>query len=1377
MAKFILGLDIGTNSIGWVLFKDIKIFDKGIIIFPIGTNVNEKGIEKTKNSVRGTFRRASRTNFRYKLRRKDLKKFLTSLNMLPTFSNTFKVKENYQASDLYQLRANALNDKIPIEELGRIFLLINKHRGFKSNSKTLSIIKDDDGKVKGEISELSKSMVKYDARTIGEYFHKMYQKAANLYNDGKWHNIDEPIDERALIDEGNNFNLLNSRGIRREGRFVGREMYATEFDLLWEEQQKHYPQLTGSGKEYDEICKLAVEKKRANLKLFKETLYWKIKHQTIFFQRPLKSQKKFIGKCQFEKNKRTAPASSLLFQEFRIWKQLADIRYTDKVNDIYAQPLPPEWKQKVFEYLQTHHSLSLRPKKDNSDILELLGITNKKNFEFNYDSNEEDKSFQGNKTLYVIYAACGQEKYNQLKAENKLEKLWHILYMAKDDEWLHDTLTWKWEFDPSIATKLVEMGLEEGFANYSSKVLEKILPFLKEGKDEHDALILANYIQASDEVKEIQILPNKIKQLKNNELRNPVVEKAVGETIRLVNTILKSYEIDQEDFTIRVESTREFKKPKKEREGIRRKNLDTEKRREEYARFLNEKKEKGDLSFNRYIQKNDSIINKFELWLELGADKNDREFKEFEKLVERRDREKHTLWLECNRICPYTGNIISLSKLFSAEIEIEHIIPYSWSLDDSFTNKTLTFGYVNKEKANKSAYEYMQSKGKEAFKAFESRVKANRLYSKEKIGERFLNAKPEQTFTNAQGRNASYIAVYVRKKLQEVCRDVQFTNGFATGELRKNDWRLGSLLDKVRYQEETGTDIDKYTKDFANYKRDFEQYRKRKANSNDITKTDWKNLTPEITAEYEAETKNPIYEWWLELQEFDKFRGAKGKKDRSDHRHHLLDAIIIGMCSRSIIQRLSTLNQLREKQGASLYDEKGELTRERIELPIPYTEIKQALESILVYHKSEQRLITAKQNRIHKKKYSKTDSSVISQRTIAPRGSLHKDTLFGKLKTPSHQGFEKIDVYVSRVEVNGVNFKDKKSLDKVYDKNIKKILELRLEKYLDKGDKAFSEEALIADPLFVYSTTKYPNGLPNYPTSKESNTLPIIKKIRVANKNSRNLIQLVARDEEKNIVNGNRYSEADGNYVMALYENTEIDKKGKAKIKRDFEIVSFFKAVERRRKGEKLFPDEKEQKDGTFLPLMKSCPFLKAGDFVVMYENEIAEIDWDVREDLMKRLYMIAQLASSIKNVRGKDYLFGNINFAKHNVSKSGASYKGTDFKNNLSVAFISNYHTQLKAIKVQIDHLGNIKPFSMPNQYASSASQIDSFKEPSTAYNLNKLQIFPTIEASNISDALEMANTSGIDHLKNVHFLIKKLYAEELKIPIDKTLHINKDK
>src|SRR5215207_6503836 len=139
--------------------------------------------------------------------------------------------------------------------------------------------------------------------------------------------------------------------------------------------------------------------------------------------------------------------------------------------------------------------------------------------------------------------------------------------------------------------------------------------------------------------------------------------------------------------------------------------------------------------FARNIQKYDSIIHKFELWLELGADKNDSSFKDFEKIVERKDREKHSLWLECNRICPYTGKVISLSQLFSSEIEIEHIIPYSRSLDDSFTNKTVTFYNINKEKGDQTAFEYLSGKGKAEFKAFCDRLK---VFSKDKREKYFL---------------------------------------------------------------------------------------------------------------------------------------------------------------------------------------------------------------------------------------------------------------------------------------------------------------------------------------------------------------------------------------------------------------------------------------------------------------------------------------------------------------------------------------------------------------------------------------------------------------------------------------------------------------
>ena len=142
------------------------------------------------------------------------------------------------------------------------------------------------------------------------------------------------------------------------------------------------------------------------------------------------------------------------------------------------------------------------------------------------------------------------------------------------------------------------------------------------------------------------------------------------------------------------------------------------------------------------------------------------------------------------------------------------------------------------------------------------------------------------------------------------------------------------------------------------------------------------------------------------------------------------------------------------------------------------------------------------------------------------------------------------------------------------------------------------------------------------------------------------------------------------------------DKKGKVKIKRDFEIVSFFKAVEKRRLGQQLFPDEKMQKDGTYLPLMSCCPYLKQDDFLVMYENDEKEIDWKNNNDLKKRLYKVSEIGRQV-NTDGGD--FGVIKLIRHN------SQKTTKDKYITEGNFIKILHSGIKCVKIVINNLGEI--------------------------------------------------------------------------------------
>ncbi|MBA3604322.1 MAG: hypothetical protein H0W50_11960, partial [Parachlamydiaceae bacterium] len=710
--------------------------------------------------------------FRFKMRRENLKLALTNLGMLPDYNKYHKAKGK-QSYELYKLRADAIDPKniIPLSEIGRIFILLNKYRGFKSNAKKIDSTDKETGIIKKGINELKSFMEKNSAKTIGEYFFKMHEKAKKLYDENKWHNDNEPIDERAYLD--GELVLFNSNGIRRHnGRPTERQMYLDEFDLIWEAQKKHYPDvLTGSKTEYDNILIKPYKERIQALKEFKKTNFWHIREYCIYYQRPLKSQKKFVSNCQFErgrfeiekkhqlengvekikekriwksKAKKACPKSHPLFQEFRIRQKLHQIRYSSTSEDVFKVPLKNEWLPVLTEFLMENKELYLKEtkkiKEENkywcSKLLYEKGLINNiGDYIFFIDKIDadvigedqiENKIF-GNITYSSFKEALGEEIFHNLKRqiikrkehlnqkeveieESKLFELWHHLYIAKDglfkeDDWLKCILTapTKWNFTHEQADKLITFGLQPDYGSYSSKVLKAILPEMRKGLNEYEALksVERGYINSDNTIGSKVQLKEKISQLSYQELRNPVVERSLSKSIKLVNAILDQYkDINRDHFEIRIESTRQLRKPRQERENERRKNSDKDKLRDQYAAFLTKNKEK--IGFKNDIQKYDSIIGKYELWLQMNMNEDDevfiKEFKTFSKITKKEDRLKHKLWLECGRLCPYTGKTINLTDCFSAEVEIEHIIPLSRSLDNSFNNKTLTYRSINAEK-------------------------------------------------------------------------------------------------------------------------------------------------------------------------------------------------------------------------------------------------------------------------------------------------------------------------------------------------------------------------------------------------------------------------------------------------------------------------------------------------------------------------------------------------------------------------------------------------------------------------------------------------------------------------------------------------------
>ena len=145
--KKILGLDLGTNSIGWAVVNEGENEHEQSSIVKIGVRVNpltvdeltnfEKGKSITTNADR-TLKRSMRRNLqRYKLRRENLIDVLKKNNFIS--DNTILAENgNHTTFETYRLRAKAASEEITLEELSRVFLMINKKRGYKSSRKAKS---------------------------------------------------------------------------------------------------------------------------------------------------------------------------------------------------------------------------------------------------------------------------------------------------------------------------------------------------------------------------------------------------------------------------------------------------------------------------------------------------------------------------------------------------------------------------------------------------------------------------------------------------------------------------------------------------------------------------------------------------------------------------------------------------------------------------------------------------------------------------------------------------------------------------------------------------------------------------------------------------------------------------------------------------------------------------------------------------------------------------------------------------------------------------------------------------------------------------------------------------------------------------------------
>ncbi len=513
----ILGIDLGTNSIGAALREGREFPWYGVYTFKKGVGEGKSGefsfaAERTKN-------RSSRRLYnsrRYRIW--ATLDFLIKMDFCPlpieklekwrkyskesgrvfpvedkSFQNWIKLDFNYDGkpdySSPYQLRRELINikldltEKINREKIGRALFHIAQRRGFKSSRKN------------GVNEKVAVYRGSSETGTVGR----------NEY-------------EQLLIDHqslGAAFAFLEDSGIRIRNRYTLRSDYENEVDLICMFQ----------GLENDG---------------FKDLI-----KKAIFFQRPLRSQKGLVGKCTLEPTKPRCPVSHPAFEEFRVWSFLNSIKYFDNSKAKW-ESLPVELKQDLFneKFAKAKSDFKF------SQIGRFLQKKTSKKWTLNYKDEATApgspvsavlSSIFGENWQDINFSRTGEKSSKKKFISYGIDDIWHILFSFEDEEILEEFLSSNLQLSEIQVKDALKLwnSFPIGYSSLSLKAIRNMLPFLRDGLIYTEAVILAKIpeIIGIEKFEQNRVfIKNRIQQLIEENRK----EKRV---VSIVNKLISDYHL------------------------------------------------------------------------------------------------------------------------------------------------------------------------------------------------------------------------------------------------------------------------------------------------------------------------------------------------------------------------------------------------------------------------------------------------------------------------------------------------------------------------------------------------------------------------------------------------------------------------------------------------------------------------------------------------------------------------------------------------------------------------------------------------------------------------------------------------------------------
>ncbi|OXT02141.1 type II CRISPR RNA-guided endonuclease Cas9 [Notoacmeibacter marinus] len=807
------GFDLGTNSLGWAVIEtrgepgqgnEGRIVDSGVRIFSQAEMAGRDPQSKASLAVaRREARGARRRRDRYLKRRRRLLDLLTQYGLMPVDG---EAREKL-VRDHEDRKGGDLSESVYALRARALDTALTPHE----IGRAIFHLNQRRGFKSNRKTDRNDPEQGKIATAINALEAQMIENEARTF--GEWLHMrrEQGLSVRArMTADGKGYDFYPSRAALER-----------EFDRIMQTQKRFHPKLLGDGVIADI-------------------------REAVFFQRPLKPV--LAGKCSYNTKETRLPKAHPLFQKFRLLKEVNELEIVGE--DQQHIKLRPDQRDALVLALRT--DLNKQGKIPFSKLKKQLGLGKEARFNKETDNRSD---LEGD----VIYFRMSRpECFGNRWADITVEDQAAITDKLRTEADYKELVRWlqlEAGLDETQAKAVVGMPVPDGFGRLGPTALAALIDAMENDTDENGHVITeaaaakkiygrtnseadpnrrgTAYLPKYQEVLERHIPPGTGEaddpyDERMGRITNPTVHIALNQLRRIVNALIAKH---GKPDRIAIEVGRELKLNDRQREAVNKRIGKNTKEARRRSAELTDTHKAADTGYNRL---------RLKLWEEINADQ------------------------PLNRPCVYCGKPLSAAMVLSAETDIDHILPYSKTLDDSQANKVLCCTACNREKKNRAPADVPQWRGRypDILARATTLPKNKQWRFAEDAMDRF-------------GAEEGFLARQLT--------DMQYISRLA----------LTYLAHLYDYEE---PDLDGVFRRHA-------RVRALPGRMTEMLRRYWSlnELLPDHN-----------------LVDIDLTR----HKNRLDHRHHAIDAIVIACTSRALIQKLATAAAQAEEKGAERVVEK-----------------------------------------------------------------------------------------------------------------------------------------------------------------------------------------------------------------------------------------------------------------------------------------------------------------------------------------------------------------------------------------------------------------------------------------------------------------------